>query len=87
MLNKILAGGLVPSTVTYNSLINGWCKSGNIDQKVKCFCKMIGDNVEPNVITYTTLIDSLCNARQPDGAIMFWNEMEVKGCSPKELLS
>ncbi|XVE92938.1 hypothetical protein REPUB_Repub01dG0146900 [Reevesia pubescens] len=84
-LTDMIQEGVVPSTVTFNYLIDGWCKNGEIDQAMLCLSKMFGKEREANVITYATLINGLCNFGRPDGALKLWNEMGRKGCAPNRI--
>ena len=74
-MNDMMLKGLVPSEVTYNYLIDGWCKNGEIDRAMLCLSKMFGKEREANVITYATLVDGLCKFGRPDDALKLWDEM------------
>ena len=49
-----------PNVITYNTLIHGFCKEGDIAMAVRMFKEMAAEEVRPNVITCNTLIDGLC---------------------------
>ncbi|GJV78846.1 putative pentatricopeptide repeat-containing protein [Tanacetum coccineum] len=74
--------GLIPSVVTYNLLIDAYCKDNDIDQAVGFFSMMPEKKRNPNVITYSTLIDGLCNTGRSDEALLIWNQMV---CSPNRI--
>ncbi|KAG5128654.1 hypothetical protein JHK82_029489 [Glycine max] len=82
LLDEIVLKGLSPSAVTYNLLIDSWCKNGFVDKIMALLSRMSGEDREPNVISYSTLVEGLCRAERPDDALLVWNEMERKGCSP-----
>ncbi|XP_021756559.1 pentatricopeptide repeat-containing protein At1g20300, mitochondrial-like [Chenopodium quinoa] len=68
--------------VLYTSLVNGWCKVGNIPEAERVFGEMKKAGVEPNVYTYTIVIDALCRHGQITRAHDVFSEMIDKGCQP-----
>jgi pentatricopeptide repeat protein len=84
-MEEMLEKGLFPSIVTYNLMIDVWCKSGNIEKAVDCLNKMVDEEDSPTVVTYTSLIDGLCSAGRPDEAIGLWHKMSDKGCAPNNI--
>ena len=48
--------GLVPDIVTYNSLLNGYCKKLEIEEALHLFQEIIRKDLKPNVITYNTML-------------------------------
>ncbi|QHN97005.1 Pentatricopeptide repeat-containing protein [Arachis hypogaea] len=58
-----------PNSVTYNTLIHGFCKNGDMEGAKRVFDRMVevrGQSCKPdvgchpNVLTYNTLIEGLC---------------------------
>ena len=43
--------------MTYNTLIDGLCKKGEIDKEMDFLQDMISKGFAPNMVTYNTLID------------------------------
>ncbi|KNA18644.1 hypothetical protein SOVF_068830 [Spinacia oleracea] len=74
--------GVKPDIVTYNSLIDVYCKSGEVVKAYQLFDKMQEEEISPDVITYTTLIGGLGKAGQPDKAKDVLKEMREYGCYP-----
>ncbi|KAL2945296.1 hypothetical protein RDABS01_006054 [Bienertia sinuspersici] len=68
--------------VIYTSLINGWCKVGDISEAERVFDDMKMAGIEPNVYTYTVVIDALCRHGQITRAHDVFSEMIDKGCQP-----
>ncbi|KAF6147121.1 hypothetical protein GIB67_036840 [Kingdonia uniflora] len=52
--------GVSPDVVTYNSLIDGLCNSGQWEEATRLFSEMIGRGISPDVRTFTILIDGMC---------------------------
>ncbi|KNA09890.1 hypothetical protein SOVF_149400 [Spinacia oleracea] len=68
--------------VLYTSLVNGWCKVGDIPEAERVFGEMKMADIEPNVYTYTIVIDALCRHGQITRAHDVFAEMIDKGCQP-----
>ncbi|CAJ2641917.1 unnamed protein product [Trifolium pratense] len=51
---------LTPNVLTYNILINGYCKNKRIDEAMVLLSEMHGKNLAPDTLTYNSLIDALC---------------------------
>lgn len=45
-----------PDVVTYNTLINGICKEGNMEKALKLMDEMLERGLAPTKFTYTSLI-------------------------------
>ncbi|KAH0895534.1 hypothetical protein HID58_045102 [Brassica napus] len=78
----MVSKGLKPSVATYNSMVDGWCKEGEIELAMSCMARMYEDEKDPDVVTYTSLIHGLCASGRPGEAISRWNEMKGRGCCP-----
>ncbi|CAL9213426.1 unnamed protein product [Arabidopsis halleri] len=74
--------GLKPDVVTYNSLIDVYCKDREIEKAYKLIDKMREEDETPDVITYTTIIGGLGLIGQPDKAREVLMEMKEYGCYP-----
>ncbi|XP_013693921.1 putative pentatricopeptide repeat-containing protein At1g02420 [Brassica napus] len=74
--------GLKPDVVTYNSLIDVYCKDRAMDNAYKLIDQMRDEDVTPDVITYTTIIGGLGLIGQPDKAREVLKEMKEYGCYP-----
>ncbi|KAG6432942.1 hypothetical protein SASPL_104536 [Salvia splendens] len=76
--------GLVPNEVTYNTLINGFCKEGNFHQALVLHAEMVRNGLSPTVVTYTSLINSMCKARNLRRAMEFFDQLQIRGLNPNE---
>ncbi|CAK9133321.1 unnamed protein product [Ilex paraguariensis] len=68
-----------PNIVTYNCLIDGFCKAGEIKRAHELLDQMYKEGVIPNVITLNTLVDGMCKHGRINSAMDFLNEMQQKG--------
>ena len=59
-LNMMVEWGCSPNVVSYNTLINGFCKEKRIDEEINLFHVMSNKGVTPDVVTYSTLIGGFC---------------------------
>lgn len=62
--------------VTFNYLMNGFCKEGKINHGDQLFCKMLQMNLTPNVVTYNILLDGHCEKGDVQEALWLWYEMQ-----------
>ncbi|XP_054776949.1 pentatricopeptide repeat-containing protein At1g62680, mitochondrial-like [Prosopis cineraria] len=64
VLKKMMNMGLAPIVVSYNILINAYCKIKLLDEALDLFKEMGCKNLVPNTITYIALIDGLCKPKR-----------------------
>ncbi|PKI64292.1 hypothetical protein CRG98_015315 [Punica granatum] len=74
--------GVKPDIVTYNSLIDMYCKGREMDKAYKVVEKMKEEDIMPDVITYTSIIGGLGLIGQPDKARDVLKEMKEYGVYP-----
>lgn len=74
--------GLKPDIVSYNCLIDVYCKNREMDKVFKVIDKMRDENISPDKITYTCVIGGLGLVGQPDKAKDVLKEMKELGCYP-----
>ncbi|KAK9672129.1 hypothetical protein RND81_12G078700 [Saponaria officinalis] len=82
LLRKLVDNGILPDIVTYNILINGMCRSRNIDGALKIFKELQLKGESPDVVTYGTLINGLFKARKDEEAMEMVEDMIRNGISP-----
>ena len=58
-----------PDNVTYNILVNGFCRRGLPDKAAQIISFMKAHNCPPNTVNYTTLMDGLCKAGRLEEAM------------------
>ncbi|TKY52431.1 putative pentatricopeptide repeat-containing protein [Spatholobus suberectus] len=74
--------GVTPDVVTYNSLVDVYCKGREIGKAYKVLDEMRDRDFSPDVITYTCIIGGLGLIGQPDKARGVLKEMKECGCYP-----
>ncbi|KAM0048699.1 putative tetratricopeptide-like helical domain superfamily [Helianthus debilis subsp. tardiflorus] len=80
--DRIVNNGFEPSVVSYRTLINGLCKSGDICSAVVLLQKMETSTCPTRIIQYSCVIDSLCKRKRLVEALKLFTEMKKKGVSP-----
>ncbi|KAE9459000.1 hypothetical protein C3L33_09114, partial [Rhododendron williamsianum] len=74
--------GLAPNLATYNTMINAYCKKGNLENALKLWDDMKNSGLMPNLITCNTMVGGLCQAGEIDKAMDLLNEVMVVGFHP-----
>ncbi|CAL9234569.1 unnamed protein product [Arabidopsis halleri] len=68
LLNEMKGKGFVPNGKSYNSLVNAFALTGEIDDAMKCLWEMIENSRVVDFITYRTLVDESCRKGKYDEA-------------------
>ncbi|KAJ1702038.1 hypothetical protein LUZ63_001817 [Rhynchospora breviuscula] len=71
-----------PNLVSYNCLIDVYCKNYRLDKARKMFEKMHEQEIKPDVRSCTSLIGGLGSMGEPDEARALLKEMRELGCNP-----
>ncbi|KAF3560522.1 hypothetical protein DY000_02012306 [Brassica cretica] len=79
LYDDMIRMGVYPNTVTYNSIIDGFCKQDRLDDAEHLFYLMSTKGCSPDVITFSTLIDGSCRAKRVDDRIKLLREMSRRG--------
>ncbi|KAG8387305.1 hypothetical protein BUALT_Bualt02G0007500 [Buddleja alternifolia] len=74
--------GVEPDIVSYNCLMDVYCKGREMEKAFKLMNKMRDEGIDLDVITYTSLIGGLGLMGQPDKAREVLKEMREYGCYP-----
>ncbi|PSS14746.1 Pentatricopeptide repeat-containing protein [Actinidia chinensis var. chinensis] len=74
--------GVKPDLVSYNCLMDVYCKGREMDKAYKLVDKMRDEDISPDVISYTSIIGGLGLVGQPDKARDVLKEMREYGCYP-----
>ncbi|KAJ8480486.1 hypothetical protein OPV22_024213 [Ensete ventricosum] len=87
VMSEMLDNGCSPDIWTYNIIINGLCKMGNVSDATVVLNDVIAKGYLPDVFTFNTLIDGYCKRLQLDKALeivdrMWTHEMVKRGCHP-----
>ncbi|CAN0878971.1 Pentatricopeptide repeat-containing protein At5g39710 [Linum grandiflorum] len=79
---EMVAGKVSLNVYSYNILIRGFCRVGNLEMGLKLFDEMEKNGCLPNVVTYNTVIDSYCKLKRIDDAFRLLRSMASKGLEP-----
>ncbi|PWA90403.1 tetratricopeptide-like helical domain-containing protein [Artemisia annua] len=66
----------------YSNVIDGYCRSGKMEDAKRVFSEMEEDGCSPNLVTYNLLIGGLCQYGLVDEAIGYKKAMVEKGVVP-----
>lgn len=72
--------GLKFFVVIYNSMVDGWCKEGEIELVMFCMVRMYEDEKDFDVVIYISLIYGLCVSGRFSEVIFCWNDMKSRDC-------
>ncbi|KAL0390192.1 UNVERIFIED_CONTAM: putative pentatricopeptide repeat-containing protein [Sesamum calycinum] len=76
---KMEEKGLLINDVTYNIIINSFCKRGNLDEAIIFLGKMLSAGIKPTVYPYNMLISGQCKLGKLSAAEKLCIEMNEKG--------
>ncbi|KAJ1700046.1 hypothetical protein LUZ63_008558 [Rhynchospora breviuscula] len=84
LLAKMPRMGCTPDLISYNTLIDGMCRTGNTRVGLDLCRRMAtqGSCCEPDVVTYTTLIRGFCQEGDIGMAVKTFEEMVAGGLKP-----
>jgi pentatricopeptide repeat protein len=71
-----------PDIITYNTLINAYCKAFNIEDAFKLFKELQKNGLSPDCVTYGTLIKGLYTVDREVDAFNIFNLMQGVGYEP-----
>ncbi|KAL0307720.1 UNVERIFIED_CONTAM: hypothetical protein Scaly_2973400 [Sesamum calycinum] len=84
--DKMVNSGLKPNIVTYQIMLNNYCR----DQKVDCALMLLDDmlqhNIAPNVHCYTVLLSALCKEQRLEEVYSLYHKMLDSGVVPDHVL-
>ncbi|KAK6934833.1 Pentatricopeptide repeat [Dillenia turbinata] len=86
LFSKMEELGVCPNVVTYNNLIHGLCKRGDVDNAFFYKQKMIQNGVDPSLVTYSVLINGLMKLNRLDQANCVLKEITDKGFVLNEIV-
>lgn len=81
-LEEMKEMGVKPDLVSYNCLVDVYCKNREMEKAFKTVDKMREEEIYPDVFTYTSLIGGLGLIGQPDKAKNILKEMKEAGSHP-----
>ncbi|XP_043689352.1 pentatricopeptide repeat-containing protein At1g62930, chloroplastic-like [Telopea speciosissima] len=79
-----MSWGYEPNTISYSSLINGYCKCKRMNEAFQLFKEMPHKGIIVDTITYTSLIQGFFLAGQVGYALKVFKEIKVHGHNPNQ---
>nr|CAD1828589.1 unnamed protein product [Ananas comosus var. bracteatus] len=74
--------GVVPDSLTYNTILNAYCKEGRVRDAARLLGGMVSTSSSRDVVAYTTLISGLCNQQRIQDAMVYLLKMLYEGICP-----
>ncbi|XP_074557935.1 uncharacterized protein LOC141813844 [Curcuma longa] len=81
-LDEMESEGFDPDIVTYNTLMDGYCRKGMLNDAFHLYRVMQPRGVEPDLISYTILTNGLCGEGDVVKARQLFDEMLHRGICP-----
>ncbi|KAG8088702.1 hypothetical protein GUJ93_ZPchr0010g8150 [Zizania palustris] len=75
----IQLSGLVPTEVTYTTLMDALSEAGEVNTMLSIFDEMVANRIKPNAVTYSVIIKGLCKQLRFDEAINVLSDMDREG--------
>ncbi|PIA54864.1 hypothetical protein AQUCO_00901039v1 [Aquilegia coerulea] len=69
--------GYAPNDVTYNALIVGFYKAGEMTESRKLFYRMKEKGIVPTVVTYAAMIHGYCNEKKIKEALLLMDDILI----------
>ncbi|KAI3982651.1 hypothetical protein MKX01_031390 [Papaver californicum] len=82
MFVKMLNNRTKPNKVTFNTLIDGYCKTGDLDKAFEIRERMKCVGFVPDLRTFNTLLSGICRVNQINEVLELLDEMEKYGFVP-----
>ncbi|KAL2557525.1 Pentatricopeptide repeat-containing protein [Forsythia ovata] len=70
--------GFIPSSKSYNSLVNSLALEGKVDEAVKFLLEMGDNQRSADFITYRTVFDEICRQKKVGDAMRLLEELREK---------
>ncbi|KAK7843496.1 pentatricopeptide repeat-containing protein [Quercus suber] len=74
MLDELVSAGIVPNTVTYNTMLNGVC-SDILERAMILTAKLLKMAFVPNVVTTNVVLSQFCKQGMPERALMWCQKL------------
>ena len=84
MFENMLGRGICPNIATFNKLIHGLAKEGDVRESEKLFNKVLKRGVMPNLFTFNIFIQGLCRKGVVDKAIRLLDGVDREGLTSDE---
>ncbi|GJZ65763.1 GDSL esterase/lipase [Tanacetum coccineum] len=71
-----------PDTITFNVIIDGYGKIGDMSSVLDLYDKMLESGSHPDVITFTSVLDGYCRVGELHEGLKIWDEMNRRNLYP-----
>lgn len=75
-------GKVAFDSCTYNVMISGWSKLGEVEEMEKVLKEMVESGLGPNCLSFSYLIQGLGRAGRVSDSVEVFDNMKQKGCVP-----
>ncbi|XP_076952835.1 uncharacterized protein LOC143626730 [Bidens hawaiensis] len=82
LFDDMIDNGVKHNTITFNVIIDGFGKKGNIGFMLDMYEKMLTFGCTPDVITFTSIIDGHCRVGDLQNGLKIWDDMSRKNLYP-----
>ncbi|GKD14731.1 pentatricopeptide repeat-containing protein [Tanacetum coccineum] len=82
LFKNMMSRGIRPNTITFNVIIDGFGKSGNINSLLNMYEKMLEFGCRPDVITFTSILDGYCRIGDLHKGLEIWDEINRRNLYP-----
>ncbi|XWS71262.1 hypothetical protein CRYUN_Cryun03dG0123200 [Craigia yunnanensis] len=80
--DEMVGNGIKPTLVNCNTIIKGYCRSGDASRADEFLSKMTSEGIFPDSITYNILFNGFVKEESMDKAFVWTNKMENQGLLP-----
>jgi pentatricopeptide repeat domain-containing protein 1 len=84
ILREMKVVGKKPDIVSYNIVINAYCKQGLMQGASRIFSEMMDSGIHPSIVTYNTFVAGYSNLAMFEEAMNVFNYMKKHGYMPNE---
>ncbi|KAF5954970.1 hypothetical protein HYC85_007826 [Camellia sinensis] len=81
----MIRNGVIPDVLTHNYLLNGLCKTGELEKANWLVSEMLYCGTSPNCATYNTLMKGYCLINNVDRALDVFSTMANSGVTPNRV--
>jgi len=71
-----------PNYVTFSTIIDGYCRSGDVDAGLRVLAQMTEEGITPDELTFNSLLGGCAQRRRVKEALWLLDLMEEKGVPP-----
>ncbi|KAJ6905467.1 hypothetical protein NC652_023277 [Populus alba x Populus x berolinensis] len=75
----MIAGGVTPDSISYNTLINGFVREDHMDKAFHWMNRMEKEGLLPDIITYNVVMNGFCRHQEAE---LVLRKMIKKGIDP-----